>query len=120
MNFKIILSLSLASFLCISAFSQNNTSKKIEELISKKRTYHKEHKSTPVFIIQLYNGNEQKAYAIKNKFVKLYSNYKAIITYKLPEWKVQAGYFYTKLEADVALNNIKKHFNSAIVLEDKI
>ncbi len=42
------------------------------------------------------------------------------MSYKLPEWKVQVGYFHTRLEADIALNKIKKKFEGAIVLEDKI
>lgn len=103
-----------------SIFSQENSQKEIQKLISKKRSFYQNNKNTSVFIIQLYNGNEKKAYATKNEFESTFSDYKTIISYKLPEWKVQVGYFYTRLEADIALNKIKKHFESAIVLEDKI
>ncbi len=103
-----------------SAFSQENNQKEIQKLISKKRSFYQNHKNTSVFIIQLYNGSEKRAYATKSKFEGIFNNYKTIISYKLPEWKVQVGYFYTRLEADIALNKIKKHFESAIVLESKI
>ncbi len=114
--FTILFTLGVSFFV----FSQKNSSKEIQNLISKKRSFYKNNKSTSVFIIQLYNGSEKKAYATKSKFESIFNKYKTIISYKLPEWKIQVGYFYTRLEADVALNKIKKHFESAIVLEDKI
>ncbi len=103
-----------------SAFSQESSQREIKKLIYQKRSFYKNHKNTSIFIIQLYNGNEKRAYATKSKFESIFNNYKTIISYKLPEWKVQVGYFYTRLEADIALNRIKKHFEGAIVLEDKI
>ncbi|MBS9766224.1 MAG: SPOR domain-containing protein [Flavobacteriaceae bacterium] len=110
----------LALATSFSAFSQEKTSKKIKDLISQKRSFYQKNKNTSVFIIQLYNGNEKKAYTVKNEFESTFSGYKTIMSYKLPEWKVQVGYFYTRLEADIALNKIKKKFEGAIVLEDKI
>ncbi len=121
LNSKKYLFVTLIGFaMSFSAFAQDNTPKEIKELIARKRTFYKTHKNTSVFIIQLYNGNEKKAYTVKNKFQEIFPQYKTIVSYKLPEWKIQAGYFYNRLEADIALNKIKKHFEGAIVLESKI
>jgi len=89
-------------------------------LIEQKRAYNKDNKSSVVYKIQLYNGNEEEAYKIRRNFNTSYPEYKTTIMYKPPEWKTQVGDFKTRLEADRALNIIKKKYSGAIVLVDKI
>ncbi|MCH2034713.1 MAG: SPOR domain-containing protein [Tenacibaculum sp.] len=38
------------------------------------------------------------------------------LKYEAPEWKVQVGKYYSKIEADRALNKIKEKFSGAIVI----
>jgi len=103
----------------INSFAQSEN-EKINTLIEQKRTYNKTNKSSIVYKIQLYNGNETQAYEVKRNFNASFPEYKIIMTYKPPEWKTQVGIFKTRLEADRALNIIKEKFVGAIVLEDKI
>jgi len=101
------------------AFAQNEADK-IEDLVSKKRSYNQQNKNTVVFKIQLYNGTESEAYKIRSNFRSAFPEFKTTIIYKQPEWKTQVGNFETKLEADRVLLLIKKKFSGAIVLEDLI
>ena len=117
---RIVLVLFFAFFLSNSKSLAQSENEKINTLIEQKRTYNKNNKSSLVYKIQLYNGNEEEAYKIKRNFNTSYPEYKTTIMYKPPEWKTQVGDFKTRLEADRALNVIKKKFSGAIVLVDKI
>lgn len=107
-------------FTSISISYAQSENEKIDDLIEQKRTYNKNNKSSVVYKIQLYNGNEEEAYKIRRNFNTSYPEYKTTIIYKPPEWKTQVGNFKTRLEADRALNIIKEKFAGAIVLLDKI
>lgn len=102
-----------------NSYSQKDR-EKIDSLIFQKRTFNKENKTSKVFRIQLYNGNENEAYAIQKEFNKEFPEYKSSISYRPPEWKTQVGNYRSRLEADRVLILIRKKFNGAIVLEDKI
>lgn len=117
---RIVLVLFFAFFLSNSKSIAQSENEKINTLIEQKRTYNKNNKSSVVYKIQLYNGNEEEAYAIRRNFNASYPEYKTTIMYKPPEWKTQVGDFKSRLEADRALNIIKKKFSGAIVLVDKI
>ena len=93
---------------------------KIDSLILQKRIFSKENKSSKVFRVQLYNGEENEAYEVQKEFRKEFPEYETTITYRQPEWKMQVGNFKTRLEADRALFIIRKKFAGAIVLEDRI
>lgn len=86
----------------------------IENLIAKKKEFNKEfsygHR------IQLYNGFEDEARAIQKKFKIDFPEIKTYISYKQPEWKIQVGFYKTKLEAERALLGFKRKYESAIVI----
>ncbi len=117
---KILLVMFFVFFLSNSKLFAQSENEKINNLIEQKRTYNKNNKSSVVYKIQLYNGNEEEAYKIRRNFNISYPDYKTTIMYKPPEWKTQVGDFKTRLEADRVLKIIKKKFTGAIVLEDKI
>lgn len=115
---KILYALLVISFsFSTSAFSQD--SQKINEVLEQRRAYNKENPTGMGFKIQLYNGNETKAYKIKNDFQIAFKS-KATLLYESPEWKVRVGNYKTRLEADRALLEISKKFSSAVVLETEI
>jgi hypothetical protein len=117
---KVLFLLIFTFFTSISISYAQSENEKIDDLIEQKRTYNKNNKSSVVYKIQLYNGNEEEAYKIRRNFNTSYPEYKTTIIYKPPEWKTQVGNFKTRLEADRALNIIKEKFAGAIVLLDKI
>ena len=86
----------------------------INELISKKRSFNKEFSYG--FRIQLYNGFEVEAKKISAKFKLDFPDTKTHLVYKQPEWKIQVGFYKTKLEADRALLNFSEKFSGLIVI----
>ena len=86
----------------------------INELISKKRSFNKEFGYG--FRIQLYNGFEIEAKKTEAKFKIDFPEITTYLLYRQPEWKIQVGYYKTKLEADRALLDLKRKYGSAIVI----
>lgn len=107
-------------FICtISMYSQSED-EKIATLIDQKIDYNKKNKSSTVYKIQLYNGNETEAYKIRGDFNLSFPEYNANVVYDKPEWKTQVSAFKTRLDADKVAKIIKEKFSTAIVLEGKI
>ena len=99
-----------------TVFSQSEKSDTmlVEELISKKRSFNKEFGYG--FRIQLYNGLETEAKKTEMKFKIDFPEIKTYLVYRQPEWKIQVGFYKTKLEADRALLDLKRKYGSAIVI----
>jgi hypothetical protein len=102
-----------------NAYSQSEN-EKINSLIEQKKAFNKTNKNIIVFKIQIYNGNETQAYAIERSFEADFPEYNAKVGYDNPEFKTRFGNFRSRLEADRAINIIKKKYAGAIVLEEKI
>lgn len=115
-----MLPLFLAIFLSITNSFSQTENEKITNLIEQKKAFNKTNKNIVVYKIQIYNGNETQAYAIKRNFEADFPEYRTKIIYKTPEWKTHAGNFRTRLEADRALNTVKLKYAGALVLEEKI
>lgn len=116
----------LFGFLSISVHAQISgdmnikTNEGIDKLISQKIAYNKSLKTIRGYKIQLYYGSEQGAYGIKDKFNKLYPEISAKLTFNTPDWKIQAGNYYTKLQADHDIVQFKIDFPGAIVIATDI
>ena len=50
------------------------------------------------------------------KFESDFPDIETHIEYRQPEWKIQVGFYKTKLEADRALLSFKRKYKSAIVI----
>lgn len=120
LSIKTILPLLFTIFLSITNSYSQSENEKINTLIEQKKSFNKTNKNIIVFKIQIYNGNETQAYAIKRSFESDFPEYRTKIKYDNPEFKTHAGNFRTRLEADRALNTIKLKYSGAIVLEEKI
>lgn len=110
-------------FICvilgISTGTAQSESQEISNLIAQKKTFNKKNKSSIVYKIQLYNGNEGESYKVQDNFKKEFPDYSVKVVYNKPEFKTQVGNFKTRLEADRILLIIQENFSGAIVLEDK-
>lgn len=65
--------------------------------------------------IQVYSGNDQRkskdiAYSRKNNIKSAYPNMDVSISYTSPVWRVRAGSFRTRAEADQALKEMRSRF----------
>lgn len=67
--------------------------------------------------IQVYSGNDQKrskdeAYSRRSQIKSTYPNMDVNITYASPVWRVRAGSFKTRNEAEQALKEMRSSFSS--------
>lgn len=116
-NSSVLITFIFAVLISVTGHAQE--SQEINEVLSKKIEYNKEHPEGKGFKIQLYNGNESQAYRVRSEY-QIKFNEKAELLYESPEWKVRVGNYMTRLEADRALLEIKQKFSGAIVLQTEI
>lgn len=94
-----------------------NQDSKITNLLELKKDLEKENKLSDGYTIQLYYGELDKANQTLRKYKGNYSNWPASIEYETPNYKVWAGNFSTRIEAERALIEIQKSFSSAFILK---
>ncbi|QQX77891.1 MULTISPECIES: SPOR domain-containing protein [Aequorivita] len=119
---KLIVISILTLFLSGKSFAQNasltiNTDPKITQLLELKKDLEKENKLSDGYTIQLYYGELDKANQILRKYRGSYGNWPASIEYETPNYKVWAGNFASRIEAERALLEIQKSFSSAFILK---
>lgn len=95
-----------------------NQDSKITQLLEIKKDLEKDNKLSDGFTIQLgYYDNLNGANAVIRKYRGIYGSWPASIEYETPNYKVWAGNFNSRLEADRALMEIKRNFSSAFILK---
>jgi hypothetical protein len=71
--------------------------------------------------VQIYFGsNRQAAYSAQARLREDYPEYRTYIMYTEPNFKVHAGDFRTRLEAQKLMNELSKTFSSMFVIAEKI
>jgi hypothetical protein len=71
--------------------------------------------------VQIYNGTNRKdAYSAQEKFTNLYPDTRTYISYSEPNFKVRAGDFRTRLEAEKVMQELRGKFTSLFIIEGKI
>jgi hypothetical protein len=123
-----ILFITCCFILNYNATSQNIGSVKIkgdniylDSLIDKNIAQNKINKTISGYRIQLFSGNERiNANNIKTKFLRLYPEQTAYLSYQQPYFKIRVGDFRSRLEAKLFYNKIKDEFSESIIIQDKI
>jgi hypothetical protein len=128
MNTPAIRKLFIISIL-IAFFSENliaqaatvtvNEDAKIHQLLELKKQLEKDNKLSDGYTIQLYYGELNAANSIIRKYRNSYGAWPASIEYETPNYKVWVGSFDSRLEADRALIEVQRSFNSAFILKRK-
>ena len=96
-----------------------NQDKKITNLLEIKKEMNKNEIDTDRYKIQIYSGNRSSAESAQREFNNSFTDWKATIQYETPNFKIWAGNFTTRLEADRALKKIKNKFTSAFIFRPK-
>ena len=112
----------------LNAISQNIGAVKIkgdniylDSLIDKNIAKNNINRTISGFRIQLFSGNERiNANNIKTKFLRLFPEQTAYLSYQQPYFKIRVGDFRSKLEAKLFYNKIKDEFSESIIIQDKI
>lgn len=94
-----------------------NEDEKIPEIVNLKKSLEEENKLTVGYTIQLYYGELTEANSILKEYKNSFDSWPASIEYETPNYKVWAGNFSTRLEADRARLEIKEKFPAAFILK---
>lgn len=89
---------------------------KVTDLMALKTELQKANKLTDGYTIQLYYGDLNEANKILKDYQNKHTKWPAAIEYETPNYKVWAGNFQNRLEADRALLEIHQNFTSAFIL----
>jgi len=89
-----------------------NLQEGIEGLMQKNLERHKSTDGIEGYCVQLYSGNDRgKAQSLKYKFMKKFPDITSVTYERInPNWKVRAGKFRTKLEAEKLKSIISEEF----------
>jgi len=98
-------------------FGQNgsikiNQSNKLDSIIKLKKELNSKIQNLR---IQIYSGDREKAEKIIQEFNEIFNDTTADVIYETPNYKVWVGNYYTQLEADKRLIEIRKKFRSAFI-----
>lgn len=96
-----------------------NQDSKINELLEVKKEINKHESDNERYRINIFSGSLSGAEAARNKFRHAYSDWNTSLKYETPNYKIYAGSFRSRLEADRALARIKKTFPNAFTLKPK-
>lgn len=101
----------------VSVFFQDA---RVDSLIKKQIQLNEINPKISGFRIQLFCGNRSSSYLIKQKFLDIFKEEGAYVTYETPCFKVQVGNYRTKLEAEKKITEVKKYFNTAFIVQREI
>ena len=98
-------------------FGQNgsikiNQSNKLDSIIKLKKELNSKIQNLR---IQIYSGDRENAEQIIQEFNEIFNDTSADVIYETPNYKVWVGNYYTQLEADKRLIEIRKKFRSAFI-----
>ena len=119
---KIIIFFTIISLSSTTLFGQNgnieiNQSNKLDSIIKLKKELNSKIQNLR---IQIYSGNRDNAEQMKKEFIEIFNDSAADVIYETPNYKVWVGNYYTQLEADKRLIEIRKKFRSAFIFRPEI
>ncbi|SFW68578.1 Sporulation related domain-containing protein [Sinomicrobium oceani] len=88
---------------------------KVEKLLAAKTELNKDDSGSDRYRIQIYNGSLEGATKEQANFRNNFE-FPCDIAFKTPTYRVYAGKFRTKLEADKHLMEVKKQYPSAFII----
>ena len=114
---KIIIFFMIISMSSTNLFGQNgsikiNQSNKLDSIIKLKKELNSKIQNLR---IQIYSGGRENAEQIIQEFNEIFNDTSADVIYETPNYKVWVGNYYTQLEADKILIEIRKKFRSAFI-----
>ena len=94
-----------------------NQSNKLDSIIKLKKELNSKIQNLR---IQIFNGDRDNAEQIIKEFIEIFNDTTADIMYETPNYKVWVGNYYTQLEADKRLIEIRKKFRSAFIFRPEL
>ncbi len=109
-------------FMVFPIFGQNgkitvNKSNKLDSIIKLKKELNSKIQNLR---IQIFNGDRENAELVMKEYIEIFKDTSANIIYETPNYKIWVGNFYTQLEADKKLIEIRKKYKSAFIFRPEI
>lgn len=131
MNYKNLILLLLFLSLSGIALSQKaenysyvNRDLRIDQLIEKHRQYNLSNPGVDGFKVQIFfdsgNNSKKAAQTAREKFMEVYPEVIAYLTFNSPYYRVRVGDFRTKLEAEGFLFQLTTAYPNAFTVPDRI
>ena len=117
MIFFTIISLSSSTLFGQNGNIKINQSNKLDSIIKLKKELNSKIQNLR---IQIYSGDRDNAEQIIKEFIKIFNDTTADVIYETPNYKVWVGNYYTQLEADKRLLEIRKKFRSAFIFRPEL
>ena len=119
---KTIIFFTIISLSSTTLFGQNgnikiNQSSKLDSIIKLKKELNSKIQNLR---IQIYSGDRENAKQIIQEFIEIFNDTIADVIYETPNYKVWVGNYYTQLEADKRLIEIRKKFRSAFIFRPEL
>jgi len=96
-----------------------NQDDKITTLVNLRKEMNKNENPSDRYKIQIYSGNRATAEASQSDFKSKFDKWSTIMVFETPNYKIWAGSFRNRLEADRALKEIKQNFSGAFIFKPK-
>ena len=119
---KIIIFFTIISLSSTTLFGQNgnikiNQSNNLDSIIKLKKELNSKIQKLR---IQIYSGDRDNAEQTIQEFIEIFNDTTADMIYETPNYKVWVGNYYTRLEADKRLIEIRKKFRSAFIFRPEL
>ena len=115
--FFTIISLSYTTLIGQNGNIEINQSNKLDSIIKLKKELNSKIQNLR---IQIYSGDRDNAEQMIKEFIEIFNDTTADIIYETPNYKVWVGNYYTQLEADKRLLEIRKKFRSAFIFRPEL
>lgn len=116
-SFSLVVLLSSQNIFSQTKKSNIEQDEKIEKLLLEKRKNNSAITINDKFKIQIFFGNIEESKKTLIAFKKDFSQTDGTIIFSNPSYKVWAGSFKSKIEAEKALLTIKKKYPSSVIIE---
>lgn len=97
---------------------------RIDRLIEKHRQYNQANPGVDGYRIQIFfdsgNNSKKTAQTIREKFMELYPDVAAYLTFNSPYYRVRIGDYRTKLEAEGVLYQLASIYPNAFTVTDRV
>jgi hypothetical protein len=119
---KAFFSILILSTLSLNLYAQDqktsvNQNEKFEQLLNEKRKINASLNWNENYKIQIFNGGNENAKKALNDFKQNFNAIEATIVFNTPNYKVWAGNFKTRIEAEKNLIEIRKKYKSCILIK---
>ncbi len=98
--------------------------KRIDQLVEKHKEYNLANPGVNGFRVQIFfdsgNNSKRAATVARERFMELYPQVIAYLTFKSPYYRVRVGDFRTKLEAEGFLMQLTAQYPNAFTVPDRV